>query len=309
MIHETVSFQNKNIKLVGALCRPESTQPSPAVIAVHPASAGERTDPFYDHLKIELPKRGMAALIFDRRGIGESEGDFETADFGDLAEDVAAAVTYLESRTDIDGSKIGLHGTSQGAWIAPVAAMKKPEIASIVAVSACGVTPAEQMDFGVAFHLLQDGYDQTVINKVIQLRTLVNEYFRGHLAREYVAAELSRYEPESWFKNAYLFPSRDLPFDVTTSKWHYEMDYEPLSVWRTVHQPALFLFAGTDEWVPVEASMKNYQSATSHMDDVTLRRIDGTNHLMSVSSDEGTPDPSQEYLDVLLDWLTARLNP
>ena len=75
-----------------------------------------------------MPEHGIAVLIFDRRGSGASQGDFQTADFEDLAGDVIAAVDYLQSRPDIDKSKIGLHGTSQDAWIAPIAAEHKQGI-------------------------------------------------------------------------------------------------------------------------------------------------------------------------------------
>ncbi|HSG43710.1 MAG TPA: alpha/beta fold hydrolase [Anaerolineales bacterium] len=307
MMHESVSFHNQNIKLVGTLFKPNEDGIHPAIVVVHSASGGERTDPFYDHLKIELPKRGIAVLVFDRRGSGDSQGDFATADFDDLADDVVAAVEYLESRADIDRSRISLHGTSQGGWIAPHAAAKKPDIACVVAVSASGVSPAEQMDYGVAFHLKQDDYDHSVIDKVVELRTLVNEYFRGNISREEVAAELSRYESELWFRKGYLYPSQELPVDITQDKWHYEMDYEPLSIWKKVNQSTLFLFAEVDEWVPIEQGMKNYESATSHLNDVTFKRIKGTNHLMSMSQDEDRLEISREYLDILLDWLRLRL--
>ena len=307
MIFENVSFSNQNIKLEGTLYRPERQPPYPVIVVLHPASGGQRTDRFYDHLKSELPKQGTAVLIFDRRGSGGSQGDFETASFDDLAEDGLAAVEYLASRPDIDPTKIGLHGTSQGAWIAPLVAARKLEIACIVAVSACGVTPAEQMDYGVAFHLEAEGFDSSVIDKVMELRKLVNEYFRGNITREQAAVQLRRYEHEPWFEKGYLFSSAELPFDITQSKWHFEMDYEPLSIWKQITQPALFLFAETDEWVPIQASMENYKSATSHMQDVNFKQIQGTNHLMSISRDHDTLEISPEYLSVLLEWLGSHL--
>jgi len=307
MIHESVSFHNRDIKLAGTLYKPDEDGIYPAIVVVHQASGGEQTDPFYEHLKTELSKRGIAVLVFDRRGSGASQGNFETADFDDLADDVIAVVEYLQARADIDGLKIGLHGTSQGAWIAPIAAAKKPDIACVVAVSASGVSPAEQMDYGVSFHLEQDGYDLAVISKVIELRTLVNEYFRGHLSREYVAEKLALYESEPWFRKGYLYPSQELPVDIAESKWHYEMDYEPLSIWKKVKQPTLFLFAEVDEWVPIGASMKNYKAATSHLSDVAIHQINKTNHLMSVSPDEDILDISHEYLDVLISWLMSKL--
>lgn len=305
MNSEKISFFNRDIKLAGVLQKPDGNKPCPAIVAVHPASGGMCTDPFYDHLKSELPKHGIACLVFDRRGSGGSGGSFETAGFDDLADDVLAAVEFLRSRPDIDGSRIGLHGTSQGGWIAPIAAAKDPGIVCVVAVSASGVTPAEQMDYGVAFHLKQDGFSQNVIDKVVELRALVNGYFRGLVLRETVVLELRQYEPEPWFDGSYLFTSRDLPHDVTQSKWHYEMDYEPLSIWRKIAQPTLFLFAETDEWVPVEASMENYRLASSHMNDVTFHRIGGTDHLMSDLRDEGVV--SRDYLTVLVEWLTSKL--
>ena len=74
---------------------------------MHPATAGERADPCYVHLESELPCHGIAALVFDCRGSGASEGDFETADFKDLAGDVISAVEFLQSRSN--KTKIGLY--------------------------------------------------------------------------------------------------------------------------------------------------------------------------------------------------------
>lgn len=303
MQSEEIIFSNENIKLAGTLYKPGGKDPSPALVIVHPASAAERTDPFYEHLKSELPQHGIAVLIFDRRGSGASDGNFETANFEDLAGDVISAVEYLQSRPDIDKNKIGLHGTSQGAWIAPIAAARKPDIAFIVAVSASGVSPADQMNYGVAFHLAQAGFEPTFVAKAIQLRNLVNEYFRGHVSREDAQAELSRFENELWYEKAYLYLSSELPEDITQSKWHYEMDYEPLSVWKEVKQPTLFLFAQVDEWVPIDQSMLNYKNVTAHLSDVTLQQIRGTDHLMRNQMGE----ISEEYLAALIDWLTSRI--
>jgi dipeptidyl aminopeptidase/acylaminoacyl peptidase len=301
---EEVVFFNQDLRFSGTLYLPEGYQPCPAVVAVHPASAGERIDPFYDHLKSELPMSGIAVLVFDRRGSGTSTGDFKTADFEDLASDVIAAVNYLQSRTEINPAEIGLHGTSQGGWIAPIAAARKSDIAFLIAVSACGVSPAEQMDYGVGFHLKQDGFDAVAVRKALELRDLVNEYFRGRVSREEVVVELHRHEQDPLYKKAYLYPSEKLPVDITQSKWHFEMDYEPLSIWQKVRQPTLFLFAEVDAWVPVEQSMINYERATAHLQDITLKQIKGTDHLMRNESGE----ISNEYLTVLIDWLSSRMS-
>jgi len=53
--------------------------------------------------------------------------------------------------------------------------------------------------------------------------------------------------------------------------------------------------------------MENYKAATSHIKDVTIRRIKGTNHLMSISPEEKILDISKEYLNVLINWLMSKL--
>ena len=106
----------------------------------------------------------------------------------------------------------------------------------------------------------------------------------------------------SWFEKAYLYPGNELPADIAQSKWYYEMDYEPLSVWKRVHQPTLFLFVEIDEWVPVELSMVSHKMATAHLQDVTFRQILRTDHLMRNEAGE----TSREYCDVFLGWLRSR---
>ena len=93
-----------------------------------------------------------------------------------------------------------------------------------------------------------------------------------------------------------------MPGDITHSKWHYEMDYEPLSVWKRVCQPTLFLFAEIDEWVPIEESMVNYRSATAHLKDVIYKQIEGIDHLMCNQAGE----ISLDYLNILINWLRSR---
>lgn len=62
-------------------------------------------------------------------------------------------------------------------------------------------------------------------------------------------------------------------------------------------------FAEVDEWVLVEQSMGNYKHATAHLRDVTLKQIDGADHLMRTQ----TGETSMQYQDILVQWLTSRV--
>jgi pimeloyl-ACP methyl ester carboxylesterase len=68
---------------------------------------------------------GFAVLSYDKRGVGQSEGDCCPGDqgrFNLLTADVAGAVQVLRAHHDVNPDKVGLVGASQAGWIAPRAA-------------------------------------------------------------------------------------------------------------------------------------------------------------------------------------------
>ena len=307
MVTEEVVFANETVQLVGTLYKPDTQTTYPALVVLHAANGGTRQFPFYQHLVTHLPAYGIAVLLFDRRGSGRSSGDFETASFETLAKDGSAAVDYLRLRNDIDKKQIGLYGISQGGWIAPLVVGLQSDIAFLVIVSGCGVSPAKQMDYGATYTLHQQGFTDNTIAQAITLRNRVNEYYRGYVSREVISAELDSAQSEPWFQDAYINPSMDLPEDVTKDKWRYELDYDPLPIWKQIQQPTLFLFAEDDRWVPVAESMHEFELATAHLKDVTIIQTKGTDHLMYKTSDQKKETISEEYIETMVDWLMKRI--
>lgn len=303
---EPLHFSNQDIQLSGTLYKPDTVPPYPCVIVLHAASGGTRAYPFYQHLSTHLPEQGIAVLLYDRRGSGESTGVFETADFNDLASDALAGFDLLRARHDIDPHHIYAYGISQGGWIAPIVAARQPEIAGVVIVSGSGVSPARQMDYAAAYTLDEAGFAENVIAQAIALRQRVNDYYRGKFTRAQLQSEIALVENEPWFKVAYMDASQEIESDVTQSKWYYEMDFAPLAIWQRVHQPTLFLFGTRDRWVPVAESETNFRHATTHLPDVTFRTIDNADHLMTESPDENTDHLSEHYMETLLHWLVSK---
>jgi uncharacterized protein len=102
-------------------------------------------------------KHGIAALAYDKRGVGESTADFRTVPFLELCGDGLAAIEYLKSRQDIDTKHIGLWGLSQGGWLGPLAASRSSDVAFVIAVSGPALSPGEQMIFYYANELRARG--------------------------------------------------------------------------------------------------------------------------------------------------------
>lgn len=77
---------------------------------------GQRLD-IANSLAAALADAGVASLRFDKRGVGESTGDFLTASFDDEVADASAALDALRSR-DETTERVAVIGHSVGATIA-----------------------------------------------------------------------------------------------------------------------------------------------------------------------------------------------
>lgn len=309
--NEEISFFNKDIKLVGALYKPRN-KVYPVVVVLHGSNMGEESHYFYDHLKTALPEHGVGVFIYDRRGSGHSEGDFNTASFNDLAEDALAAVKALKLREDIDKEHIGFYGISQGAWIAPLAASISDSVSFLTLVSASGVSPAKQMLYTASISLRQAGFPEEIINYSLYLKKQVDDYFRGIADREAVETKLNASYGSDWYRESYLPSEAKLPLNIRESKWFYQLDFNPLECFSKVNIPILFVFAEHDIYVPVEESIRNYKHATFNNSMIDFIKVKNTDHfMMSLNSNKGngeTDHMSEYYISYLIKWIKIICN-
>ncbi len=147
---EEVSYANAvgGNELAGTLTLPRNGGPHPAVVLISGSGPQDRDETVMGHrpflvLADHLTRQGIAVLRFDDRGVGGSTGDFATATSEDFATDALAGVTYLKSRSDIDGEKIGLIGHSEGGLVAPMVAVQSDDVAFIVLMAGPAVTGEE----------------------------------------------------------------------------------------------------------------------------------------------------------------------
>src|SRR5690606_4079731 len=104
--------------------------PGGAAVVLLPG-AGSSRDAVVDHLAV-LHEGGFAVLALDPRGHGRSTG--RGMDWGWYGEaDIAAAVTYLAGRADVDAGRIAVVGLSMGGEQAIGAAGADERIRAVVA--------------------------------------------------------------------------------------------------------------------------------------------------------------------------------
>ncbi len=69
-------------------------------------------------------------------------------------------------------------GFSQGGWVGPMAAARSKAVAFVIACSAAGVSPGEQMDFLVSNKLRLQGRPGEEISEALQARNRSYELWR-----------------------------------------------------------------------------------------------------------------------------------
>src|SRR5438105_4679639 len=134
---EEVSFRNGDVTLSGTLLVPITEELHPAVVFLHGSgSEGRYAGRF---LAEYFTRQGIAALIYDKRGVGKSTGDWKHSDFTDLAGDAIAGIHFLQQRKEINPRKIGIYGHSQGGSIAPLVAARSRDVAFVISGAGGGV--------------------------------------------------------------------------------------------------------------------------------------------------------------------------
>jgi 2,6-dihydroxypseudooxynicotine hydrolase len=126
---ERIAIPYQGKKLFGILRKPAGIKNPPVVVmAVGLDSTKEETDAY------EQPfhPRGMATLAFD--GPGQGEGQYDFAIRGDYETPAKAVIDYIETRGDLDKSRIGMWGVSLGGYYAPRAAAFDTRIKACIAL-------------------------------------------------------------------------------------------------------------------------------------------------------------------------------
>ncbi|MGO4708923.1 alpha/beta hydrolase family protein [Chryseobacterium sp. 2TAF14] len=246
---EQIRFTNNDISLSGLLFKPKKTdQPVAYVVLVHRSGWEDRETPWYHSLAYILASRGIGVLLYDKRGTGKSTGNFSQADFNDLSDDAASAFNYLKTRNDLNYSKIGFLGASQGGWLVPMAANKVSDPGFAILVVGPAVSLYEQDINRVQYTLTDEGYSKESINSALDYSRFFFKYIESNKVKDWAALQkkASEIKGEKWID--YL----DIPQSQTGEDvlWWRKNKYDPKEALSTIKCPVLSILGEKDVLVP-----------------------------------------------------------
>ena len=126
---ERVEIPYEGKTLAGILRKPAGYDRPPVVVMAVGLDSTKEEGEAYEN---PFLARGIATLIFD--GPGQGEGQYDFAIRGDYEAAVKAAIDYVETRRDLDASRIGMWGVSLGGYYAPRAAAFEKRIKACIAL-------------------------------------------------------------------------------------------------------------------------------------------------------------------------------
>lgn len=309
-----------SVKLAGTFNLPQGTGPFPAVLLIAGSGPQTRDEDVLGHkeflvLSDYLTRRGIAVLSYDKRGVGESSGDYNAATSDEFAADADAAVAYLRGRPEVDARHLGLIGHSEGGLIAPAVAVKDAQVGFIVLLAG----PAMRGDRLLAEQFyLRAKAGGTSDSKGMSMRKVHEDMFAAIAEAPNQAEAKSRAAAifDKAVEEHRTFADVDgskANLDTLTSPWmRHFFAYDPVPTLRLVKVPVLALNGSLDLQVPPKENLEGIRKALSNNKDVTVMELPKLNHLfqsagagtlMEYGAIEETINPGA--LNIIADWVAA----
>jgi pimeloyl-ACP methyl ester carboxylesterase len=296
---ESVTFSNGENTFGATLTSPLTPGRHPVIVLIAGSGAHNRDEEIlgYKPFKMianHLTRQGFAVLRYDKRGVGESKGkttaESTTMDF---ATDVEQAVKMLKTRNDVDTTKIGLLGHSEGGIIAPLVASRNKDIAFIILMAGTGIKGSDVMLEQKKLIMEKSGAKESNIKKSLQSSKDIFEAIRKNKGfdkiRKEIKEEILANYPKDTSKafskaeqDSFINLMVEQQMKPIQSNWFkYFLEYDPVPALEKVTCPVLVLFGEMDVQVSPQQNQKPIVDALKKAGnkDVTVRVFPKANHL------------------------------
>ena len=217
---EEIRFISQGVQLSGTFVISEVKPAKAAVVFVH--GSGPQTRSI--RLAQNFAEVGIAALVYDKRGVGQSGGEYESKqsvsgpNIDILAEDAAAALDFLANHRLTKDLPLGLTGISQAGWIVPLAAQKSGK-ANFILLWSGPVSKVSEEDIYSKYTRDKDSRDLPSFDEALNAR-----------------------------KEPYVWPE------------FLGRDADPSENLVTLNIPGFWIFGAKDGSIPVDLSIQRLQS-------------------------------------------------
>jgi predicted esterase len=249
---------------------------------------------------ILFAQMGFTTFHYDKRGTGNSEGNWNSATIEELSADDVTAIKYFSRKTGIPLEKIGVKGSSQGAAKIPYILGELENLKYGIVVSCPGVTLLES-DLNYWRNRNRDAIGNE-IDAATNFQRKVFEFIAGKLSRTDLEKAIANEKANSWFAHIWV-PDLD---EVKTDK---KLLYSPIPYFKTTKQPMLIIQGTKDEIIPLNSDKIISEALiTSDNDSFKTVLLEGASHSMYHIGESDFPYWSKlhpDYLTTIENWINT----
>ncbi len=312
-LQTVTTFQGKGEILAGKLVMPPGDDPVPVLVEVHGSERDAATS--FNMFQQMAPALGVGVFVYDKRGTGASTGKY-TQDFDLLAADAAAAVAEARRLAGARASRIGLHGSSQGGWVAPLAAQLAP-VDFVIVGYGLAENPLAENRAQTIQDVARAGYGPDEQAAAGQLADAAGEVMASNFDSGFDHLERlkKRHRKAPWFTHAKgeftgeiaAYPPWLLRIGGPSRNQGTTWRHDPLPVLRMLDVPMLWILAGADTEAPIDETRRRLLALSHEGRPITLAEFPDTEHGM-LEFEKGATDEriSTRYADgyfrMVADW-------
>jgi len=270
--------------------------PVPAVVLLHGSGAVPRDSNRF--IAEAFARQGIAAIFFDKRGIAETEGDFDQITFHQLADDAIVVARHFEQQAGIKA--VGFWGHSQGGWIGPLAASLWDKTAFVIMIAGPAVSPAREAEWAYIYQV-KDLEDSALF--IPKLRAIVvawHEGLRSENWDEFKRLSSGAADTE-WYEKSGVDHLRNDIQNSFYESYRLYMDFDPAPLFAGLKKPLLAIFSPDDESIDSAESVMVLDTFRQQGKDITIVQYPGYSHSMRKISHEGKtlrfPNYPGDYFD------------
>jgi pimeloyl-ACP methyl ester carboxylesterase len=299
-----VSFQNGSVHLSGTIISPATPGTHPAVVFLH--GSGCTPQSISIPIAEKFAEIGVASLIFNKRGCGNSTGSWIDSSLKDLAEDAIAALEFCKTQKEVNPKKIGFWAVSQSGWVAPLAISMTPDVSFLIVVSGGGARPEVTERYAYRNSLQEHGFSEDDQKQVSQLLDLYFQYLRDGKNHDELMNAIAEARNRPWYSQVQL--DKILPTEEARLKWQWVAAFDPQPYEEEIHCPVLLFFGGKDPFQPADAAASAWKTALEKAgnSNYTIKVYPEAGHAMTLGPHHpGNQTYVNGYIDAMLQWLAA----
>lgn len=262
---EKIIINSEGYLLTGWLYLPLGEKSVPLVVLANGGGNVVRAiRSFSDFMAPILAHCGYAAFVHDKRGTGESEGDYVMTTYDDYITDAGNCAIFLSAHKRINPEKIGVMGASEGGRVAVIAASRFPVFSFVISQAGTMVSAIDDRLYAQINGMIDNGIISVSVAGLV--RPIWRSSFEawaglsqdGHTRIDLEIDQMRKKYPRNYlpFKKHEMDTIPD--FAIVLPTWN-SLGADYMTEMEHFTKKWLAIYGAEDRIVPTSASVRNIE--------------------------------------------------